>query len=236
MFARPHLVIFDVNETLFSLEKLRPRLRNAGLDAGTLELWFSQTLRDGLALSACQAPRPFMEVAEAALRVLLAQRGIEASEARVRSVLGAFGELDPQPEAREALALLRDADVRLVTLTQGGAANTERLLARADLDGLVERCFSVEEVGPWKPFAEPYRHVLERCGVEAQDAALVSVHGWDIAGATACGLATAWVSRLEKRASFVMPPATVVGPDLVIASRQLARARPGRTELPASVH
>lgn len=233
MIDRPAVVVFDVNETLFSLEPLRLRLARAGLPGKTLELWFAQTLRDGFALSACGAPRPFLEVAEGTLRMLFARHGLEDTPARIDGVLEGFGDLGPQPDARPALELLRDAGVRAVALTNGSAANLERLLERARFDGLLERVISVDEVGPWKPFPEPYRHAADLCGVGPEQMALVSAHSWDIAGATAVGLTTAWVSRLERKPLSVAPPASVVAEDLLTLVRALASGRARSPELPA---
>ena len=51
MSPRPHVVAFDVIETLFSLEPLRARFEQAQLPPDALELWFAKTLRDGFALA-----------------------------------------------------------------------------------------------------------------------------------------------------------------------------------------
>lgn len=225
MIDRPRVVAFDVNETLFSLEPLRLRLARAGLPGRTLELWFTQTLRDGLALSACGAPRPFLEVAEATLRAVFVRAGVEDTSERVEEVLAGFAELPAQPDAEGALELLRDEGLRAICLTNGGAANCERLLEKAHLQELVERVISVDEVGPWKPSPEPYRHAAELCEVQPEELALVAVHSWDIAGANAVGLCTGWVSRMERRPYALAPPASVVGEDLIAVARALAEGR-----------
>lgn len=45
-------VVFDVNETLFSLRRMGPAFAVAGLDPGLVPLWFARLLRDGFALTA----------------------------------------------------------------------------------------------------------------------------------------------------------------------------------------
>ncbi|WP_235883361.1 HAD family hydrolase [Saccharopolyspora elongata] len=47
MPTRPRVVIFDVVETLMSLEPLRDRLAEVGLPGQLLERWFDRLLRTG---------------------------------------------------------------------------------------------------------------------------------------------------------------------------------------------
>jgi len=63
-------VAFDVNETLFSLDRLRPPFTDAGLDAQAVPVWFAGLLRDGFALTPLGGYRPFAEVAAETLRGL----------------------------------------------------------------------------------------------------------------------------------------------------------------------
>lgn len=229
MFDRPEVVAFDVIETLFSIEPLRQRLTDAGLPGDALELWFASVLRDGFALSAAGAPRPFPEVAEAALRVILASARLRPDAARLAAVLDGFGTLPPHPEVKPALELLQQAGIRVVTLTNGAAATTEKLLLRAGLAGLVERTLSVDEVGPWKPFAAPYLHAAKVCQVQPEQLALVAVHAWDVLGASAVGLTTGWVSRRERLLNPLSPPPAVVGADLLqVVQGLIAGPQPGR--------
>jgi 2-haloacid dehalogenase len=226
MFGRPEVVAFDVIETLFSLEPLRERLEETGLEPDSLELWFASVLRDGLALSAAGSPRPFTEVAEAALRVLLASQGLQREDDAVEHFLEGFATLPPFPDVRPAFELLREAGIRVVTLTNGSEASTEQLLERAGLRSLVERCLSVESFGLWKPFPEPYLFAAEVCRVEPSQMALVAVHAWDVLGASAAGLTAAWVSRREKLLRVLGPAPVLVGEDLVDVSRRLIAGPP----------
>lgn len=189
--SAPRLVIFDVNETMFSLHRLEPVFAAVGLDPATLPLWFARTLRDGFALCAAGDYRPFAEVATATLR------GLGADVAGAAQILGAFRELDPHPDVEPALRLLVAAGVRVATLTVGSAEVTGALLARAGLSAYVEQCLSADAVRRWKPAREPYLYAVEQAGVAPGEAALVAAHSWDVHGARRAGLRTGWVSRLE---------------------------------------
>nr|WP_145269669.1 hypothetical protein [Tautonia plasticadhaerens] len=60
---RPSAFAFDVIGTLFALEPLGVPRGAFGLPPGTLGAWFARILRDGFALVATGAFRPFAEVA-----------------------------------------------------------------------------------------------------------------------------------------------------------------------------
>lgn len=209
--AAPTVIAFDVIETLFPLEPLRSRIVEIGQPPHLLELWFTRLLRDGFALSASNSYRPFAEVATGALASVTEH---QVSEEQATYVLGGFAELDPHPDVEPAMARAHEAGVRMVTLTNGAAALTERLLARAGLDRYIERTLSIDDVGAWKPSAAVYRYAAETCGVGPEQLALVAAHAWDTHGARRAGLLTGWVSRLEGKPSPVFDPPHVTATDL----------------------
>lgn len=219
----PSMIAFDVIETLFPIEPLRSRIVDIGQPPHLLELWFTRLLRDGFALSATGSYRPFAEVAGAALASVTQHA---ATPEQTAHLLAGFAELDPHPDVEPAMRRARDADVRVITLTNGAAATTEGLLARAGLDQYVERTISIDEVAAWKPAAAVYRHAAANCGVAPEHTGLVAAHAWDTHGARRAGLVTGWVSRLEREWPAIYDPPDVTGEDLVAVVDGLL-ARPG---------
>lgn len=194
MVSPPAVVAFDVIETVFSLESLRPKLENAGLPGYMLDTWFAQILRDAFALDATGVYRPFSDVARAALEALLAASPRAVSEA-VDDVIEGFSELDAHSDVAPAMRALCDADVPVVTLTNGSALLTQKLLERCGLHQFVERVISVDEVKRWKPHQEVYLHCAKAVNVTPSRLALVAAHGWDVHGARRAGLMTGYVAR-----------------------------------------
>ena len=212
---RPRAVAFDVVETLFSLEPVRQRLQGLGLPATALEHWFASFLRDAIALSASGLYTPFRAVASANLAVFLSRQGVETPEEHVDGVLSAFGELDAHGDVHPALDLLRDRGVPAVALSNGAAESTQRLLARAGLETLFARVFSIDEVHRWKPFPEPYLLAAAQLKLQPGELAMVAVHAWDVHGAKQAGLMTGWADRLEGRWNAAMTPPDVTGGSLL---------------------
>jgi 2-haloacid dehalogenase len=221
MVQRPLVIAFDVNETLFSLDAIRHRLDALGAAEDALETWFARVLSQGFALTAAGSYAPFRDLAHATLTRLLGDGDAAAH------VLEAFAELEPHPDVRPALERLADAGVPAVTLTNGHADTTRRLLARAGMADLVARCLDVGEVTTWKPAALPYLHCARRCEVVPERLGMVAVHSWDIHGARRAGLVTGYASRLEGAPVSHFAPADVSGDGLVEVVERLL-------DLPAS--
>jgi 2-haloacid dehalogenase len=213
--ARPAAIVFDVIETLFPLDPLKPRLAALGLASGELELLFTRILRDAFALSAAGRWRTFREVASGSLEVLLAQRGLSPRPDERDAVLDAFASLEPAPDAAPALRLVERAELPAATLSNGGVAATRVLLERAGLGDLVSQVLGVDEIRRYKPGPEIYRHAAEALGFPPERLALVAVHAWDCEGAKQVGFVTGWSSRLERKYHPAMAPPDVTGPDLV---------------------
>ena len=205
---RPTVVAFDVIETLFSLAPVDDALRP--LDV-RLDLFFARLLRDGFALAAAGSYRPFRDVARSTLAGLRPGIGDDAIEA----VLDAFGRLPAHPDAQPAFQLLVDNDLTVVTLSNGGAGTTRRLLETAGLAPYVERVVSIDEAAAWKPAPHPYRRLAEVLGLDPRRVAMVAVHAWDVHGAGQAGFVTGWAARLEGHYPAVFDPPDVSGPDLV---------------------
>jgi len=197
MPQRPAAVAFDVLQTLFSLEPLRPRLLDLGLPPESLELWYTRTLRDGAAMAAAGGFRPFREVASGNLRIMLADQQPSPDAGAIDRVLEGFAELPAEPDILPALARLTEAGLKLMALTNGNGEVTRRLAERAGILGHFQHIISIEEVGRWKPHPEVYRHAASVAGVEPSRLALVASHAWDTHGAKLAGLVAAWFPRKE---------------------------------------
>ena len=215
------VVAFDVNETLFTLDRLRPAFTDAGLDPTLVSVWFAGLLRDGFALAALGGYRPFADVAAETLRGLDTMVNADT----VATVLAAMRELDPHPDVEPALRALHDAGVPAVTLTNGSVEVVQALLKRAGLTGYLAANLSVDAVRRWKPAPEPYRYAATELAVNPGSLVLVAAHPWDCAGATAAGLRAAWVNRSGQRWPAIFPEAEFSAPDLAALVNALLATR-----------
>jgi 2-haloacid dehalogenase len=218
-------VVFDVNETLFSLDRLREAFADIDLDVDLVPLWFAGVLRDGFALTTFGCFEPFTAVAAETLRGLDAR----VDDRAVTTVLAAFRELTPHPDAEPALFTLHAAGIPTATLSNGSAEGVQVLLDRAGLSRYVTRNLSVEAVHRWKPAPQPYLYAAAELGVEPHRLALVAAHPWDCAGAAAAGLMAGWARRTHPHWPAVFPAPDVTGADLAAVVAALLADRSSST-------
>ena len=220
---RPAVIAFDVIETLFSLESLRPRLTAIGLPAHALEIWFARLLRDAFALDCVGKYLPFRDIAAATLERLLHKASIEYDGKQLSGVIDGFMQLEAHPDVAPAMTALRNAGIRIVTLSNGSARATEILLERAGLRKYVERSVSIDEVKRWKPAREVYLHCAEVVGISPNRVALVAGHAWDIQGAKRAGLSAGYIERGEGSFLSIFDSPEVMGSTLVEVVEQLMK-------------
>lgn len=223
---RPALVAFDVIETLFSLETLRPKLKAVGLPAHALEVWFAQLLREAFALDCVGKYVPFRDVAKATLERLMRKASLQCNDKQLSGVIDGFTQLDVHSDVAPAMAALRNAGIRIVTLSNGSAHATEMLLERAGLRSQVERSISIDEVKRWKPAREVYLHCAGVVGVSPHRMSLVAAHAWDIQGAKRAGLSAGYVERGEGPFPAIFDPPEVAGSSLGEVIEQLMKLHP----------
>jgi 2-haloacid dehalogenase len=205
----PTVLLFDVNETLLDTRGLDPYFARVFGTAAARERWFTELENLMLSTVAMGRYRGFSTLAEAALRMTAEKDRIGLSAKDHAELLERTTTLPPYSDAGRALAELKDEGFRLAALSNGTLKSTRAQLEHAQLADFFEEILSADEVECHKPGRAPYRMAAERLKVSPEDMCLVAAHAWDLAGAHAAGLKTAFVARPRK----VLDP-TGAAPDL----------------------
>jgi 2-haloacid dehalogenase len=219
--------VFDVNETLLDLGALDPHFERAFGDAGVRRLWFLQVLQSALVATVTGAYSDFGTIGGAALEMVAEREGVELSEEDRQRILGGMRELPPHPEVAESLDRLRDAGLRLATLTNSTQQVAEAQMESSGLRGYFEQVLSADTVRRLKPAPEPYRMAAESLGVEVGGVRLIAAHAWDVAGALRAGCAAAFVARPGMVLDPLVERPDVVGADLREVADRILEAESG---------
>ena len=123
---------------------------------------------------------------------LLAERGVELPVEERRRLVGTWHRLDPWPDVRPGLEALRRRRV-VATLSNGHVALLVDLARHGDLR--FDCVLSAELVRAYKPAPEVYEGAARLLGVDTAELMLVAAHPWDLDGARAAGLQTAFIDR-----------------------------------------
>ncbi|MBZ0282117.1 MAG: haloacid dehalogenase type II [Anaerolineae bacterium] len=217
----PHILIFDVNETLLDLRALDPHFTRIFGDAGVRALWFGQFIQSALVTIVTNAYTPFGQIGMAALDMVAARRGVTLTDDDKKAIQQGMVNLPPHPEVRESLERLRNAGCRLAALTNSTAQVAEMQLTNAGLRDLFEHALSADSVQRLKPASAPYHMAARTMGVDIGETRLVAAHAWDIAGALRAGCKAAFIARPGMVLDPLAPAPNIIGADLSAVTDQL---------------
>lgn len=222
MFTTPSVIVFDVNETLSDMGPLADAFTRAGVPASLARLWFTEVLRDGFALTSAGDNPAFADLATDSLSRLLAQTsGPGDYQEQVDSIMAVFTNLSLHPDAAPGILALSRI-MELITLSNGATSVAESLLGRGGVGDKFSRFLSVQNAPRWKPAREAYDYAAREAGQTVDRLLLVAVHPWDIHGANAAGLKTAWINRTGASYPSYFTAPDIEAEDLVALAGKLA--------------
>lgn len=210
-------VVFDIIGTSFSLEQPRQQLLELGAPNYTLELWFSQALRDAFAFSHAGKYQPLKKILQAELPRTLKLLRIEPNSSKCDRIMATFSKLELQPGAKEAFKVLTQAGWKVIALTNGSESATRTLLENAGVREYFAEVYSCDAIAITKPHPDVYKMI----SADLQDTWLVATHAWDIAGGIGVGMKTAFITQLEIDYLEAYPQPQIIAKDLLEAARQI---------------
>lgn len=227
MTSTPRVIVCDVNETLLDVGALEPYFKEAFGDGQVLRDWFANVLLYSEVATLAGPYSDFASIGGASLDMVAAARGLALPSADRSRILQGMLTLPAHADVRDGLQMMRDAGLRLVTLTNSAPSAVELQLANADLASFFERSFSVDTVRRFKPAPEVYRSVADSLEVPIGRLRLVAAHAWDIVGALRAGCSAAFVARPGKVLYPLGPQPDITGPDFgqvaqaIVAAEQM---------------
>lgn len=223
MIGQPQpLLIFDVIETIFSLDPLVASFHKHGLPGYAKDLFFSQLLRDAFAVSATGEFKPFTEMARGTLEVVMANLEVCDEPEEVTDILAEFGRLPAHKDVLHALKVAKETGAKVLFLTNGSQANTEQLITQNGLSDWVGAIMSIETISTWKPSKIVYQEAIKKMGGELGSSTMIAAHAWDVQGAMAAGLRAGWIRRQDMICHPAMARPHFQGSDLVDLVRSVS--------------
>ena len=188
--------VFDAYGTLFDVHSAvgKHRVRLGDRADQVSMLWRTKQLEYTWLRSLMGHHADFWQVTRDALDFAFDMHGIN-DFALHRDLMEAYLKLDCYPEVPEALSTLKSRGFKLAILSNGTPAMLEAAVRNSSIENLLEKNFSVEEVGIFKPNPRVYQIAVDGLGVNPDEIVFQSSNAWDASGASAFGFKVAWVNR-----------------------------------------
>lgn len=217
------VILFDVNETLLDMSKLKKALISAFNNKAAFHQWFGLLLQYSLVDTVTNTYHDFSTIGDAALDMtanMLQEKLLKSAE-KLR-ILGLLKELPAHKDAPEGLKLLIDAGYSLVAFTNSPRAVLDQQLRYANIIHYFEQGLSVDDQRLYKPYLATYHTAARQAGAADPAAAiLIAAHGWDIAGALQAGLQAGFIARKGQTLYPLAAPPTYQGKTLVEVAKQI---------------
>jgi 2-haloacid dehalogenase len=209
------VAIFDMNETTLDLAEVRIAVNDVLDSTHGFTMWFQKLLQLAMTSAATGTYQDFSVLAPSALRTIAASIEVGLADDAVSRVGTALAAIAPYSDVVAGLESLRAAGWTTMPLTNSGFASVTAQLSRNKLDHLFDHVLSVDAVQRFKPHPDPYLHALEVVGSGPEDTWMVACHDWDLAGARAVGIHTAYVARPHMHYADAYPQPDVFVADFV---------------------
>ncbi len=220
---KPKLLIFDVNETLLDMSKVKIAVNKLFNNQHAFDTWFSLLLQNAMVETITSTYHHFGEIAKASMKMTAEKLDYDIDDHNIENVIKMMIELPPHSDVVNGLKMLQKFGYRMVALTNGALSIVEKQMKYAQISSYFERLFSVEEVKAFKPKKETYSHVLKTLGVKANEALLIAAHSWDIAGGKSAGLQTAYIARKDQLLYPLMDAPEIIANELEQAADELVK-------------
>lgn len=191
-------VIFDAYGTLYDVHSVYTKTEELCPGKGDLitQIWRLKQLEYTWLQTSMQDFRDFSFLTHASLEFALRAVGIEPSDGIIRPLFDKYLDLDPYPEAKDALSRLKKLGGRkLAILSNGSTKMLSALVKNSGLDIFLDATISVDGARKFKPHPDCYALVEKTIGVKREEVIFVSSNGFDVAGAKRFGFEVVWIRR-----------------------------------------
>jgi 2-haloacid dehalogenase len=191
-------LIFDAYGTLYDVHSVQTKTEQLCPGKGDLitYIWRLKQLEYTWLQTALRGYRDFDFITRASLVFALRAAEVEPTESIIKPLLDKYLDLDPFPEAKEALGALKTrGGYQLAILSNGSTTMLTALVKNSGLDAFLDATISVDGARKFKPHPECYALVEEKLGLKTDEVLFVSSNGFDVAGAKHFGFKVAWIRR-----------------------------------------
>ncbi len=189
-------IVFDAYGTLYDVQSLS-RITNKEFPRhGELitQVWRLKQLEYTWLRTLMGSYKSFWDISEESLVYTLNAIGQTASPAQIERIMDKYLNLDPYPEAIDALTALKG--VPLAILSNGNQDMLDALVQNSGLDKHLDAVISIDKTGKFKPHPDAYGLVESALNVKPENVMFVSSNAFDATAAKDFGFQVSWIERV----------------------------------------
>jgi 2-haloalkanoic acid dehalogenase type II len=228
--GEPSVLVFDINETLIDLESMNPLFERIFGDRRVLREWFGHLITYSMTITLSGLYEDFFTLGQGVLRMVGDIHGVRVTDGDLTELRTGLLTMPAHPDVEAGLSRLKDADFRMVTLTNSPPGqHGQSPLEHAGLAHFFERRFTIDTTRVYKPDPQNYRFVAQSLDVPPSACCMIAAHVWDTIGAQAAGLTAGLITRPGNAPlpTQSLPQPTLVATDLPgLAEQLIQRWRP----------
>lgn len=205
----------DIRPVFKAVEKIAGR--------GCAPMWFDRMIQMSMVHTHTGQYDGFGALAKSALEVVCASKGALAGEAEWVAVRSEIGAMKGYPDVAPGLQTMSANGYRVVAFTNSTLATVTSQLEGAGMTALYDDVLSVDGPRCYKPALKTYQYALQQMSCAPENAIMVACHDWDLAGAAAVGMKTAFIRRENCYMASAFPPPDYDADNFVDLADQLGK-------------
>lgn len=193
-------VVFDAYGTLYDVQSVATVTEQAFPGRGELitQIWRLKQLEYTWLRSLMDRYEDFSVITRDSLTFTLNALGLTFNTAVFDRIMDKYVHLDLYPDAKQALAGLKDRQLAILSNSSTGMLNA--LVRNTGLDSILDATISIDSTKIFKPSPRTYQLIETNLGVKPHEVLFVSSNPFDACGAKAFGLNVAWIERVTPQA------------------------------------
>lgn len=195
--TKPGYIFFDVYETLLDMSEVEKRVNMLLNSKMAYTIWFNLFMEYCFVDTCISQFNTFPAIAKATMQMAANLLSREISNEDIESILELLKHLPLHDDVQQALSMLNDKGYHIAALTNSPKNTVVERMERTGLVSYFKKVMSAEHVEKYKPDLRVYLWAAGQVNARPNEIIMVSVHGWDIAGAANAGMQTAHINRSE---------------------------------------
>lgn len=215
------VLVFDVNETLLDMTPLKKAVNSLLNEEQGFRIWFGMLLHYSIVSNSINEYHNFTTIAAATLDMAATSMNKTVTQEEIKATLSVIKSLQTYPDVIKGLQLLKENGFRLITLTNSPDSALNEQLKNSNLTDYFDYALSIDAIAKYKPAKETYLWAAEKLAVQPEEMLMIAAHGWDLAGASHAGLATAFIARKGQSIYTLSNKPDYVANDILAIAKQL---------------